>query len=216
MTALSCLAAFAGETLAQSLSGTDQLPASLALWPSPKTCDAHQSVAGHAWLAASAAKTASLCNWQYPRSEHHVELGRAEQCRGRAEATALLLPWGPQMMQGLVGALMAPSPLARVSKVTAVLAALASLTPQGSMQQIATGVGSMGAVMLQWLSLTLNGLPPGERPMQCRASCLLGPAGRWLRGLIPVLWSCSICCKDRCSCSEGKMPGSSCCSDEAV
>lgn len=95
-------------------------------------------------------------------------LGHAEQCGGRADAAALLLPLAPQVMQGLLGALLAPSPLARVSKVTIVLAGLASLTLQGSEPQLATGVGSMGAAMLQWLSSALDGIPrgSGNRPLK--------------------------------------------------
>lgn len=73
------------------------------------------------------------------------------------DRAALLLAAAPQVLQGLVGALLAPSPLARVFKVTSVLASLAALQLPPSQ-----GGSSMVELMLGWLSANLDGLTAGE------------------------------------------------------
>ena len=88
----------------------------------------------------------------------------AGKCSERTAITAdaaqqLLLASGPQVMQGLVGALLAPSPLTRVFKVTSVLESLASTRLQPDVHS-----GRTAELVLQWLSFSLEQLPAGRVP----------------------------------------------------
>lgn len=84
---------------------------------------------------------------------------------GPTGSAVLLLEAGPQMLQGLVGALLAPSPLARVFKVTSILASLAALPPPSSPAVPAST--SMPALVLHWLATALDHLPAGKLHSRC-------------------------------------------------
>ena len=87
-----------------------------------------------------------------------VRLCHAGRCSERPEAIAqLLLPLAQLVVQGLVRALLAPSPLVRVHKVTTILASLACLQVSGQQD-----LPEPELALLQWLSSALDSVLPGK------------------------------------------------------